>query len=220
MIATGATYRRLDIPRLERFIGAGVFYTAGSEALVMKGRDVAVVGGGNAAGQAVIHLAKDARRVTLVVRGDSLEAGMSDYLTRHIRYLPNVEVRLQAEVVDGDGNDRLERVMVRNRATGAEETLEVSALFVLIGALPHTEWLAASVARDKQNYILTGDDLDRPETARRFKRQPMRFETSMPGVFAAGDVRSGSVERVASAVGEGATAMRLIHEYWNAPVSL
>jgi len=220
LIATGATYRRLDIPRLERFVGAGVFYAAGSETLIMKDRDVAVVGGGNGAGQAVIHLAKGARRVILLVRGDSLEAGMSDYLTRHIRFLPNVEVRLQAEVVDGEGTHRLERVKVRNRVTGAEESVELSALFVLIGARPHTEWLAASVARDKQGYVLTGDDVDPAETVRRFKRRPMRFETSMPGVFAAGDVRSGSVKRVASAVGEGAIAVRLVHDYLTAPVSL
>ncbi len=220
LIATGANYRRLDIPRIERFIGAGVFYAAGSETLVMKDRDVAVIGGGNAAGQAAIHLAKGARRVILLVRGDSLEAGMSDYLTRHIRFLSNVEIRLQAEVVDGEGTHRLEQVRVRNRATGAEENIEVSALFVLIGALPHTDWLATSVARDKLSYILTGDDLDRSETARRSERRPMRFETSMPGVFAAGDARAGSVKRVASAVGEGATAVRLVHEYLRAPVSL
>lgn len=122
--------------------------------------------------------------------------------------------------MNGDGNHRLERVVVRNHATGAEEALEVSALFVLIGAQPRTEWLAASVARDKQSYILTGDDLDQPETARRFTRPPMQLETSMPGVFAAGDVRAGSVKRIASAVGEGATAVRLVHEYLNAPVSL
>ena len=219
LIATGSRYRRLDLPQLERFVGAGVFYTAGSETLVFRDSTVAVIGGGNAAGQAVMHLAKNARRVMLVVRGPSIEAGMSDYLVRQIRRLLNVDIRLQSEIVNGAGHHRLEQVVVRSLATGAEESLEVSALFVLIGAYPHTEWLAASVARDTHSYVLTGDDLDQPETARRFKRLPMRFETSMPGVFAVGDVRAGSVKRIASAVGEGAIAVRLVHEYLNAPVT-
>ena len=124
---------------------------------------------------------------------------MSDYLTRHIRYLPNVEVRLNAGVVSGDGGHRLERIVVRNHLTGAEDTLEVSALFVMIGAQPHTEWLAALVTRDEHGFILTGEDLEPLPTADRMERRPMRLETSMPGVFAAGDVRSGSVKRVASA---------------------
>jgi thioredoxin reductase (NADPH) len=220
LIATGATYCRLDIPRLERFTGAGVFYAAGSETLVMKDKEVIVIGGGNAAGQAVIHLAKSARRVTLLVRGDALEKGMSDYLVRDIRRLPNVEIRLQTEAVDGDGEHRLERVEVRNYATGTVETLQAAALFVMIGAVPHTEWLAGSVERDKNGFIVTGQDLEVLDMVHRLTRHPMKLETSMPGVFAAGDVRIGSVKRVASAAGEGAIAVQLVHEYLTAPVKV
>jgi thioredoxin reductase (NADPH) len=190
------------------------------ELLKVISKEVIVAGGGNAAGQAVIYLAKSARRVILLVRGDSLESGMSDYLVRNIRRLPNVEVRLRAEVVDGDGHHRLERVVVRDCSTGAEEMLVASALFVMIGEQPHTEWLAGTVARDEHGFILTGRDLDEHEMAHARKRPPMRLETSMPGVFAAGDVRFGSVKRVASATGEGAITVQLVHEYLTAPVSL
>lgn len=221
LIATGATYRRLGLPRLERFTGAGVFYTTGSETFLTKqDKDVIVSGGGNAAGQAVIHLAKKVRRVILLVRGDSLETGMSDYLIRFIRRLPNVKVRLQNEVVDGDGEHRLEQVVVRNCSTGTEETIQVSALYVLIGALPHTEWLAGTLERDQQGFIVTGRDLEALEVIHRLKRPPMKLETSMPGVFAAGDVRLGSVKRVASAAGEGAITVQLVHDYLSASVSL
>jgi thioredoxin reductase (NADPH) len=220
LIATGATYRRLGLPRLERFTGAGVFYAAGSEMSLMNDKDVIVAGGGNSAGQAVTHLAKSARRVIQIVRGESLEAGMSDYLIRQIRHLPNVEVRLQAEVVDGEGEHQLERVSVRDHATGTVETLRVAALFVLIGALPHTEWLKGTVERDENGFIVTGPDLEARGAVHRFKRPPMRLETSMPGVFAAGDVRLGSVKRVASAAGEGAIATKLLDDYLAAPVSL
>jgi thioredoxin reductase (NADPH) len=220
IIATGATYRRLGLPRLERFTGAGVFYAAGSEMSLMKDKDVVVAGGGNSAGQAVTHLAKSARRVIHLVRGDSLEAGMSDYLIRQIRHLPNVEVRLQTEVVDGDGEHRLERVSVRDHATGMVESLQVAALFVLIGVMPHTEWLKGTVERDENGFIVTGPDLEARGAVRRFNRPQMRLETSLPGVFAAGDVRLGSVKRVASAAGEGAIATKLLEDYLAAPVSL
>ena len=208
------------LENLERFTGAGVFYAAGTEVPLMKDKDVIVVGGGNSAGQAVTHLANRARRVIHLVRGESLETGMSDYLVRQIRCFPNVEVRLHSEVVDGDGEHRLERVSVRNHSTGKEETLEVAALFVLIGATPHTEWLKGTVERDENGFIVTGADLKALEWFHGLKRPPMRLETSMPGVFAAGDVRFGSVKRVASASGEGAIAVKLIEEYLNSPVSI
>ena len=220
LISTGAAYRRLGIPSLERFTGAGVFYAAGSEVALMKGRDVIVAGGGNSAGQAVVHLAKHARRVIQVVRGESLVDTMSDYLIRQIRCLTNVEVRFQTEVIDGEGAHRLERVTVRQQATGATETLGIPALFVLIGVQPRTDWLKGTVERDEQGFIVTGADLTPPPLYQGLGRQPMRLETSLPGVFAAGDVRLGSVKRVASAAGEGAIAVKLLDDYLVSPASL
>jgi thioredoxin reductase (NADPH) len=213
LIATGASYRRLRIPALERLQGAGVFYTVSTDTRVMRGRDAFVAGGGNSAGQAVVHLAKNARRVTMLVRGDSLETHMSDYLVQEIRRLPNVEVRLATEIVDGGGQQQLEQIVIRDLARGTNETLPAEVLFVLIGADPRTDWLSGTVWRDDHGFILTGADLD-AATLRDWPpgRFPLRFETSMPAVFAAGDVRGGSEKRVASAVGEGAVAVREIEE--------
>jgi len=212
VIASGASYRRLDPPGLERFAGAGVFYTTtGGYTEWLRDKDAFVAGGGNSAGQAVVHLSKNARRVTLLVHGGSLE-GMSDYLVQEIRRRPNVEVRMWTEVVDGEGDGALERIVLLDHATGKRETVPGEMLFVLIGAQPHTEWLAGTVLRDREGFIITGR-LARNGAAWRNGREPARFETSMPGVFAVGDVRSGSVKRLASAVGEGAAAVAEIHDY-------
>ncbi|HZY04002.1 MAG TPA: FAD-dependent oxidoreductase [Anaeromyxobacteraceae bacterium] len=210
LVATGARYRRLEVPSLERFAGAGVFYT-GPDARVVQDRDVAVAGGGNSAGQAVLHLARHARRVTLVVRADSLEKGMSDYLVRPIRAAANVDVRLNAEVADAGGGPRLERISVRDRERGTTDWVPAEVLFVAIGALPNTGWLAGTLQRDDRGYVLTGSAVDVRTWP--LSRPPLRLETSMPGVLAAGDVRHGSSKRVASAVGEGAVAVQLALEY-------
>ena len=211
VVATGAEYRRLDVPSLERFVGRSIFYTTFGETRLVRDLDLAVVGGGNSAGQAVVHLAAHARRVTLIVRAASLGKGMSDYLVRQIREKPNVEVRLNAEVVGGDGAERLERLAIRDNARNTVEHIPATILFVMIGALPRTDWLSGEVQRDDKGFILTGHDvalsgwpLDRP---------PMTFETSTPGVFAVGDGRHGSMKRVASAVGEGASAVQSVHQY-------
>jgi thioredoxin reductase (NADPH) len=211
VIATGARYRRLEVPAITRLEGRSVFYTTFGETRIVRDVDVAVVGGGNSAGQAVLHLAAFARRVTLVVRADSLEAGMSDYLVQEIRHTPGVTVRLRSEIVDAEGDHLLERISIRDGATGAVASEPARLLFVLIGALPHTEWLAGVVQRDPQGYVATGPDVDRggwPST-----RAPMRFETSVPGVFAAGDVRLGALQRIAAAVGEGSVVVQHVHQY-------
>ena len=219
VIATGVAYRRLDVPSLERFAGVGVFYGAAmSEAPTCTGEEVLIVGAGNSAGQAAIHLARFASRVTMVVRGQSLAASMSDYLIRQIGALSNIDVRLGTWVVDGHGDRRLEAVTVE-RADGKREKLCAAGLFVLVGGTPHTQWLAGTIEMDAKGYILTGRDLLRsghPPSGWRIEREPFFLETSMPGVFAVGDARCRSVKRVASAVGEGATAIQLVHEYLRA----
>lgn len=211
IVATGAKYRRLQVPQLERFVGTSIFYTTFGETRLVRGLDVAVVGGGNSAGQAVVHLAKFARSVTLIVRGDALGRTMSDYLVQQIRSTPNIQLKLGAEVVGGDGGDRLDTLQVRDRASAAVETLPVRILFVLIGALPHTDWLDGVVQRDAKGFIPTGPRVDPARWP--LDRQPMSFETSVPGLFAVGDVRLESMKRVASAVGEGAGAIQNVHQY-------
>jgi thioredoxin reductase (NADPH) len=219
VIATGVAYRRLDVPSVERFAGVGVFYGAAmSEAPTCTGEEVLIVGAGNSAGQAAIHLARFASRVTMVVRGQSLAASMSDYLIRQIGALSNIDVRLGTWVVDGHGDRRLEAVTVE-RVDGKREKLRAAGLFVLVGGTPHTQWLAGTIEMDAKGYILTGRDLLRsghPPSGWRLEREPFFLETSMPGVFAVGDARCRSVKRVASAVGEGATAIQLVHEYLRA----
>ncbi len=215
--ATGAAYRRLGVPSLEALSGAGVFYGAAvTEALATQGQEVYVVGGANSAGQAAMHLSKYASRVTLVVRRDSLEASMSDYLIREIEAAENIEVRLNSRVVDGGGEGRLEHLTIEDSASGTTETVGAAALFVLIGAQPHTGWLSDEVERDEGGYVLTGTDVGqdgRPSPAWTAERPPLLLETSMRGVFATGDMRHGSVKRVASAVGEGSIAIQMVHQY-------
>jgi thioredoxin reductase (NADPH) len=202
VLATGVEWRRLGVPELEDLVGAGVFYgAAGAEARAMTGKDVYVVGAGNSAGQAVVHLARYADSVTMVVRGDGLGRTMSDYLLTEIGALPNVRVRLSAEVVAGGGAGRLEHLTLRS---AGDEVVPADALFLLIGAEPRTAWLSGAVDRDGHGFVLTG------------RAGRSLLETSVSGVFAAGDVRAGSVKRVAAAVGEGATAIQLVHGYLSA----
>src|SRR5215831_2710737 len=211
IIASGMSYRRLGVPGLEALVGAGVFYGASTiEAQAVAGKPVFVVGGGNSAGQAALHLSKHARQVTILVRSRSLATSMSEYLIREIGNAPNVSVRYRCEVADGGGNGHLEQLLLRDRDSGETEPVPAGGLFVLIGAQPFTSWLPDAVARDEWGFILTG-----PDTGRRWPlaRAPLLLETTVPGVFAAGDVRHGSVKRVASAVGEGSIAVRLVHEY-------
>ncbi|MFL5321009.1 MAG: FAD-dependent oxidoreductase [Myxococcaceae bacterium] len=217
IIATGANYRRIQ--KLERLVNAGVFYTAMADYSVTSGRNVFVTGGGNSAGQAVIHLAENANHVTLLVRGPDLGRGMSDYLVQQIAHLQNVEVRLNTEVADAVGERALERLVLKDLRTGVETTVPAEMLFVMIGALPHTDWLRGIVQRDDQGFVLTGRRLSTLH-ALVPDRTAMRLETSVPGVFAVGDVRSGSAKRVASAVGEGAVVVQYIHEYLENPVSV
>jgi thioredoxin reductase (NADPH) len=216
IIATGVAYRRLGPPRLEALVGAGVFYGAAlPEVRAMQGQEVFLVGGGNSAGQAAVHLAKYAPRVTLLVRKEGLAATMSDYLVREIEATPNITVRYNVQVMDGDGAGRLEQLVLQY-ADGTRETVPATALFVLIGAEPRTGWLADAVERDGHGYILTGRHL-LANGRWPLERQPLPQETSVPGVFAAGDVRYRSVKRVASAVGEGAIAVQLVHSYFEDP---
>ena len=211
ILATGAAYRRLRVAELEALTGAGVFYGGpASEAHAFIGKEVYVVGGGNSAGQAALHLARYARRVTILVRSDSVETGMASYLVREIAATPNVEVRLRTSVIGGGGDGHLQELVLREGA-GEEETVAADGLFVLVGARPHTDWLPGEIARDDRGFLLTGEDIsdagDWP-----LDRHPFALETSMPGVLAAGDVRHGSVKRVASAVGEGSIAVHVVHD--------
>jgi thioredoxin reductase (NADPH) len=214
LLAMGVTYRRLGIPALEELNGAGVFYGGTtSEAPAMAGRDVYVLGGANSAGQAALYLARYAKRVTLVIRAPTLDAGMSYYLVREVEATPNLEIRLGTEVVGGGGDGWLEHLVLRDDADGSEETVAADGLFLMIGANPHTEWLPPEIERDEQGFLLTGKDV---RDGWPLARRPFLLETSLPGVLAAGDVRFGSVKRVASAVGEGSVAIQLLHDLFAA----
>ena len=210
ILSTGARYLRLGVPELEAMNGAGVFYGgSAAEAPGMAGEEAYVLGGANSAGQAALYLARFARRVTIVVRAGSLAEGMSHYLVREVEANPNVDVRLRTEVVGGGGDGWLDHLTLRDVTTGEEETVPAAGLFLMIGAHPHTDWLPPEVSRDERGFILTGRDV--PASAWPLERNPFELETSMPGVFAAGDVRHGSVKRVASAVGEGSMAIQFLH---------
>jgi thioredoxin reductase (NADPH) len=217
LISTGVSVRKLELPGADRLTGAGIYYGAAmTEALNSKGQDVVVVGGANSAGQGAIFLSRHARIVFLVVRGESLESGMSAYLVEQIQSTQNIAVLLGAEVSEVKGESRLESVTIRERNGGAPQTLAVGAMFVFIGAAAHTDMLDGLVERDSAGFILTGRDLvsdgTRPKSWN-LKRDPYLLETGVPGIFAAGDVRHMSVKRVGSAVGEGAVAVALIHQY-------
>ncbi|HZF57878.1 MAG TPA: FAD-dependent oxidoreductase [Rubrobacter sp.] len=216
--ATGARYRRLDVPRLERFEGVSVHYAATeAEAQRCEDEDVAVIGGGNSAGQAAVFLAARARRVYLLVRGGDLGKGMSRYLVDRVTDAENVELLPNTEVRELVGGDRLDGVVVEDSRSGARRTLGAKALFVFIGAEANTGWLQGAVELDERGFVLTGGALDgsalEGDAWQGHSRDPYLLEASLPGLFAAGDVRSGSIKRVASAVGEGSMAVRLVHQY-------
>ena len=217
IITTGVSYRKLDAPGMDRLSGRGVYYGAAqTEAFSCKGEDVYVVGGANSAGQAAMFFSSHARKVFLLCRGGDLGKSMSDYLVRQIEDTENIEVLLDTNVAAVEGEEHLERVSVHNTATGETGTFPAHSLFVFIGAAPKTDWLDGLVARDERGFILSGTDMmhdgKRP-TGWRPDRDPFLLETSVPGVFVAGDVRHGSVKRCASAVGEGSIAVQFVHQY-------
>ena len=216
ILAMGVTYRRLAMPRLDSFRGAGVFYgSVSAEARSLVNMDVYVVGGGNSAGQAAIHLAKYARHVTLVTRGDGLSDTMSRYLVSFLQNADRISMRPRTLVVNGDGDTRLRQLTLEQIDSGDREVVPADALFVMIGADPHTGWLPPEIGRDDNGFVLTGPDIVGAGLPQPWplQRLPLALETSLPGVFAAGDVRADSVKRVASAVGEGAVAVRLVQKH-------
>jgi thioredoxin reductase (NADPH) len=217
LIASGLSWKKLDIPGVERLQEAGVYYGAAmTEAQLCSGEDVYLVGGANSAGQAAVYFAQFARSVTMLLRGDSLEKGMSQYLIDQIREIPNIRVETQAEVVEVHGDGHLESITIANHATETIRTEPTSALFIFIGAMPCTAWLRGMLPMDERGYLLTGallpKDGDRPKGWKE-ERDPFIFESVIPGVFAAGDTRHSSIKRVASAVGEGSITVQMVHQY-------
>lgn len=217
LIATGVSYRKLDVPGIERLTGAGVYYGASlTEALACRDEDVYIVGGANSAGQAALFFSRYARTVTLIVRGEALDKSMSRYLVSQIEVTPNIVVLTTCRVNSVQGTASLESLTLINDETGESSVVRANVLFILIGALPRTDWVADTIARDSQGFLLAGPDTRRVQRQPRvwnLDREPMLLETSIPGVFVAGDVRYGSSKRVASSVGEGAIAVQLIHQY-------
>jgi thioredoxin reductase (NADPH) len=217
MIATGVQWRRLEAPGIGRLQGAGVYYGGGAtDALSYKGETVYVVGGANSAGQAAINFAKYAERVVIVVRGASLSSTMSQYLIDQIKKTASIEIWAHASVAEVHGETHLEEISFLCSDTNKTERVPATAMFIFIGALPRTEWLASIIERDERGFILTGPDLLRDGQRPKgwpLERDPFLLETSVPGVFAVGDVRHGSIKRVASGVGEGSVAVQFIHQY-------
>jgi thioredoxin reductase (NADPH) len=213
IVATGAQYRKLDVPDLERFEGDGVYYAATvSEAQICAGDPVVIVGGGNSAGQAAMFLSEQAGSCRLLIRGGDLGKSMSRYLVDEIEGREQVEVLTYSEIAAIEGESGVEQVIVRDTRTGERAEMPAKAVFVFIGASPHTDWLRGEVAMDKDCFLLTGPDVRDEDLPAHAEERPFFLETSQPGVFAVGDVRSGSIKRVASAVGEGSMAVRLVHQ--------
>jgi thioredoxin reductase (NADPH) len=217
MISTGVQWRRLEAPGIDRLQGAGVYYGGGAtEALSCKGEIIYVIGGANSAGQAAMNFAKYAERVVILVRGDSLSSTMSQYLIDQVKQTPNIQIWTHASVAEVHGDTHLEEVSVLCSDTNKVERVPAAAMFIFIGALPRTDWLSGVVERDDRGFLLTGPDLmhggERPK-GWTLDRDPFLLETNVPGIFAVGDVRHGSVKRVASGVGEGSVAVQFIHQY-------
>ena len=217
MISTGVQWRKLEAEGIARLQGAGIYYGGGAtEALSCKGEIVYVVGGANSAGQAAMNFAKYAERVVILVRGDSLASTMSQYLIDQIKETPNIQIWAHASMVEAHGETHLEEISVLCSDTGKTERVPASSMFIFIGALPRTDWLGDLVERDERGFILTGPDLIRDGQHPKgwtLERDPFLLETNVPGIFAVGDVRHGSVKRVASGVGEGSVAVQFIHQY-------
>jgi thioredoxin reductase (NADPH) len=217
LIATGVQWRKLDVPGLERLTGAGVYYGAAqSEAIACRGEDVYIVGGANSAGQAALFFSRYARRVVMLVRGQTLSDSMSQYLIDQIRQTPNIQIEFNSSVVEAHGNERLEALSIHCAESGETNIVPATSLFIFIGAVPQTEWLAGVIERDERGFILSGPDVmkdGKPPRGWTLDRDPYLLETNVPGIFVVGDVRKGSVKRVASGVGEGSVAISFVHQY-------
>ena len=228
ILALGVSWRRLNVPGIEKLTGAGVYYGAAqTEALSCKGETVYVVGGANSAGQGAMYFSKYASQVTMLVRGDSLAKSMSQYLIDQIEATPNIDVQVHTSVIEAKGETSLEALVIQNSQTGEVKTVPANALFIFIGAVPHTNWLGDLLERDDRGFILTGADLRKVDTSKAkrnrtpenrpqgwtLERDPYLLETNIPGIFAVGDVRHSSIKRVASAVGEGSICVQFVHRY-------